>query len=91
MQKTDERTLTRGNTCGTCIVYLCDYNFAFVSKTITNILRGYCGCPRTEDGSEKLQNNCGNVIVRGPEEERRPRKEGDESKYSKGFQVGAKV
>ena len=50
-----------------------------------------CGCPRTEDGSEELQYDYGNVIVHGPEEERRSRKGGDELKYSKGFQVGPRV
>ena len=50
-----------------------------------------CGCSGTEDGSEELQYDYGDVTVHGPEEKRRPRKGGDESKYSKGFQVGAKV
>ena len=50
-----------------------------------NVLGGYCGCSRIEDGSEKLQYDCGDVIVHKPEEERRPRKGGDEIKYSKGF------
>ena len=50
-----------------------------------------CGCPRTKDGSEELQYDCGDVTVHGPKEERCLRKGGDESKYSKGFQVGARV
>ena len=50
-----------------------------------------CGCPRTEDGSKELRYDCGNVTTHGPEEERHPRKGGYEPKYSKGFQVGAKV
>ena len=48
-----------------------------------------CGCLRTKDGSEEY--DCGDVIVHKLEEERRLRKGGDESKYSKGFQVGARV
>ena len=50
-----------------------------------------CGCPRTDDGFEELQYDCGDVTVHGPKEERCLRKGGDESKYSKGFQVGARV
>ena len=50
-----------------------------------------CGCPRTENGCEELQYDCGNAIVHGPEKERRSRKGGDELKYSKGFQVRARV
>ena len=38
-----------------------------------------------------MQYDYGDVIVHKPEEERRPRKGGDESKYSKGFEVGARV
>ena len=59
-----------------------------MNSRIKNVV---CGCPRTEDGSKELQYDCGDVTVHGPEEERRPRKGGDESKYSKGFQVGARV
>ena len=44
-----------------------------------------CECPRTEDGFEELQYDYGDVTVHGPEEERCPRKGGDESKYSKGI------
>ena len=40
---------------------------------------------RTEDGSEELQNDYGDVTVHEPEGERHPRKGGDESKYSKGI------
>ena len=47
-----------------------------------------CGCPRTEDESEKLQYDCGDVTIHKLDEERRLRKGGDESKYSKEFQVG---
>ena len=54
-------------------------------------LDNYCGCSRTEDGFEELQYDRGNVTVHGPDEERRLRKGGDESKYSEGFQGGAKV
>ena len=50
-----------------------------------NILGGYYGCPRMEDEYEELQYDCGDVIVHGPEEERRSMKGGDELKYSKGF------
>ena len=48
-------------------------------------LDNYCGCSRTEDGFEELQYDRGNVTVHGPDEERRLRKGGDESKYSEGF------
>ena len=44
-----------------------------------------CGCPGTEDGSEELQYDFGDVTVHGPEEKRCPRKGGDELKYSKGI------
>ena len=55
------------------------------------MVEGCYGCPRNEDGSKELQYDCGNVTVHGPEEERHLRKGGNESKYSKGFQVGARV
>ena len=45
----------------------------------------YCGYLRTEDGSEELQYDYGDDTVHGPEEERRSRKGGGESKYSKGI------
>ena len=35
-----------------------------------------------------MQYDCGDVTIHKPDEERRLRKGGDESKYSKGFQVG---
>ena len=54
-----------------------------MNSRIKNVV---CGCPRTKDGSKELQYDCGDVTVHGPEEERRPRKGGDESKYSNGFQ-----
>ena len=49
-----------------------------------------CGCPRIEEGSKGLQYYYEDVTIHGPKEERRPRKEGDELKYSKGFQVGTR-
>ena len=49
-----------------------------------------CGCLRIEEGSEGLQYYCEDVIVHGPKEERCSRKERDEPKYFKGFQVGTR-
>ena len=66
--------------------------FCKKDKTILLTLKyTSCGCPRTEDEFEELQYDFGNVTVHGPGEERHSRKGGDESKYSKGFQMGARV
>ena len=45
-----------------------------------NLIR-FCGCPRTEDEVEGLQNWCGNAMGHGPKEESRPRKGRNESRY----------
>ena len=50
-----------------------------------NVLWGYYGCSRTEDGSEELQYDYGDVTVHGLKEGRRLRKGGDKSKYFKGI------
>ena len=44
-----------------------------------------------EDGSKELQYNCRDVAVHGLEEESRPRRGRDESKYSEAFQVGTRI
>ena len=56
-----------------------------------NILGGCYGCPRTEDGSEEVQYNYGDVVVHGPEEESCLRRGRDESKYSEALQVGTRI
>ena len=48
-------------------------------------------CPRTEDGSEEVQYNYGDVVVHGPKEESCLRRGRDESKYSEAFQVGTRI
>ena len=70
-------------------------NFASWSSIKVNCKFGSfkwnCGCSMTEDGFEELQYDCGDVTVHELEKERCSSKGGDESKHSKGFQVGARV
>ena len=51
-------------------------------KQIAKVLGGYYGCIRIEDEVEGLQRWCRNASGHGSEEENRPRKGIDKSKYS---------